>query len=182
MFPDGPGSPHQLVRYAYDGDEQVGRLWLSTRTPRSGAGAFIYEIRVGDQYRGRGYGRAIMLAAEQECRDRHIDRLELNAFGGNEAAIALSWSGCPNARDLGGLPTSYDWRSIRTGALIRTESLPGLDQAGGGRVPRPRHPARAGQRDHPPHLLARGAPSAVPVLGRATFAWLTTGTAASPWL
>jgi ribosomal protein S18 acetylase RimI-like enzyme len=30
-----------------------------------------------------------MLAAEQECRDRHIDRLELNVFGGNEAAIAL---------------------------------------------------------------------------------------------
>ncbi len=89
LFPDGLDSPGQLVWFAYDGAERVGMLWLSTRTPRGGDGAFIYEIRVAERYRGRGYGRAIMLAAEQECRARDIDRLELNVFGGNDAAIGL---------------------------------------------------------------------------------------------
>jgi HAD superfamily hydrolase (TIGR01509 family) len=41
------------------------------------------------------------------------------------------WSGCVNARDLGGLPTRYGVRT-RAGALIRTESLDNLD--GEGRV------------------------------------------------
>lgn len=34
---------------------------------------------------------------------------------------ALSWAGCLNVRDLGGLPT-VDGRRIRTGALIRSDS------------------------------------------------------------
>ena len=34
----------------------------------------------------------------------------------------LDWPGCPNARDVGGLPTA-DGRTIREGVLIRSESL-----------------------------------------------------------
>ena len=39
------------------------------------------------------------------------------------------WSGCVNARDLGGLPTRYGVLT-RTGALLRTESLDKLDEVG----------------------------------------------------
>lgn len=41
----------------------------------------------------------------------------------------LGWSGCPNARDLGGLPTQYGG-TTRQRALIRTEALHNLDEAG----------------------------------------------------
>jgi protein tyrosine/serine phosphatase len=41
----------------------------------------------------------------------------------------LGWSGCPNARDLGGLPTRYGG-TTRPRALIRTDSLHKLDEAG----------------------------------------------------
>lgn len=43
--------------------------------------------------------------------------------------IGLDWSGCPNARDLGGLPTRYGG-TTRARALIRTDSLHNLDEAG----------------------------------------------------
>ncbi|TDU87639.1 HAD superfamily hydrolase (TIGR01509 family) [Kribbella voronezhensis] len=41
----------------------------------------------------------------------------------------LDWSGCSNARDVGGLPTRYGGRT-RAGAVIRTDSLHLLDDAG----------------------------------------------------
>lgn len=42
---------------------------------------------------------------------------------------ALAWSGCLNARDLGGLPTA-DGGAIRSGALIRSDSPHWLSDAG----------------------------------------------------
>ena len=39
--------------------------------------------------RGNGYGRAIMLAGENECRRRGYARLDLNVFGTNRTAISL---------------------------------------------------------------------------------------------
>ena len=41
----------------------------------------------------------------------------------------LGWVGCPNARDVGGLPTR-DGRRVRSGALLRTDSLDQLDVTG----------------------------------------------------
>ena len=42
---------------------------------------------------------------------------------------ALTWSGCRNVRDLGGLPTA-DGGSVRPRALVRADSLSQLDEAG----------------------------------------------------
>lgn len=42
--------------------------------------------------------------------------------------MTLDWSGCRNARDLGGLPT-VDGRTIRAGALLRSDSHERLTEA-----------------------------------------------------
>ncbi len=39
--------------------------------------------------RGKGYGRSIMLAGEEECRRRGYEFLDLNVFGNNSTAISL---------------------------------------------------------------------------------------------
>lgn len=41
------------------------------------------------EHRGAGYGRAIMLAAEDYARERSIDEVRLNVFGGNSIARSL---------------------------------------------------------------------------------------------
>jgi protein-tyrosine phosphatase len=43
----------------------------------------------------------------------------------------LSWDGCANVRDLGGLPTSHG-RTTRWGAIVRSDSPDGLSAAGRG--------------------------------------------------
>ena len=50
---------------------------------------FIFGIEVDEDQRGKGYGRSIMLAGEEECRRRGFEYLELNVYGKNTTAIAL---------------------------------------------------------------------------------------------
>ncbi|GAA1591544.1 hypothetical protein GCM10009742_42830 [Kribbella karoonensis] len=85
LLPDGPDSENQLIWVAVADGEPVGSLWISTRARMP----FVYSIEVSAAQRGKGYGRAIMLAAEEECRQRGYDALELNVFGDNASAIAL---------------------------------------------------------------------------------------------
>lgn len=68
----------------------VGRIWLGLKHPRGTAGcAFLYDIEVDEPYRGQGYGRALLAAAEEAARSHGASAIELNVFGGNAAAIAL---------------------------------------------------------------------------------------------
>jgi ribosomal protein S18 acetylase RimI-like enzyme len=86
LLPDGLATKEHLIWSACTADGTVvGNLWIRARKPVP----FIFNIEVSEDQRGHGYGRAIMLAGEGECRSRGFDRLELNVFGDNSTAIAL---------------------------------------------------------------------------------------------
>jgi len=85
LLPDGPATEHHLIWIACGGAAQVGSLWISTKSRVP----FIYGIEVDGGQRGKGYGRAIMLAGEEECRRLGHAQLDLNVFGNNSTAIAL---------------------------------------------------------------------------------------------
>ncbi|GAA0960247.1 hypothetical protein GCM10009554_75030 [Kribbella koreensis] len=85
LLTDGLETENQLVWLACHDDEPVGSLWIGTQktTP------FIYLVEVLAEQRGKGYGRAIMLAGEEECRRRGYTHLALNVFGSNKVATGL---------------------------------------------------------------------------------------------
>ncbi|MDX6279779.1 MAG: hypothetical protein QOH03_850 [Kribbellaceae bacterium] len=85
LLTDGPGTENQLVWLACHDDEPVGSLWISTLK----ATPFIYLVEVLAEQRGKGYGRAIMLAGEEESRRRGYTHLALNVFGSNSIATSL---------------------------------------------------------------------------------------------
>jgi ribosomal protein S18 acetylase RimI-like enzyme len=90
-MPDGLATPgqHVFVVEATDG-EVVDHVWLGDRNTRNeGRVAFVYEIRIDAEQRGRGYGRDAMLLLEDKARALGLDRIELNVFGGNEVARGL---------------------------------------------------------------------------------------------
>jgi ribosomal protein S18 acetylase RimI-like enzyme len=89
LFPGGDPSPDQLV-YVIEADgEAVGELWLAEREDMRHPCLFIYDIHLAKEHRGRGYGKAAMLLAEEEARRRGLDRLALNVFGRNDVARRL---------------------------------------------------------------------------------------------
>jgi ribosomal protein S18 acetylase RimI-like enzyme len=67
--------------------ERVGFLWLGPSDEPTRA--WVYTIEVDEPLRGRGYGRALMLAFEEEARARGYESVGLNVFGHNEAARHL---------------------------------------------------------------------------------------------
>jgi ribosomal protein S18 acetylase RimI-like enzyme len=76
--------------FAVDADgETVGRLWIGEREVQGRRMLFVWEVFIGEQHRGRGFGREAMVLAEDEARRRGLDRIELNVFGRNEVARGL---------------------------------------------------------------------------------------------
>ncbi|WP_344212015.1 GNAT family N-acetyltransferase [Kribbella sancticallisti] len=85
LVPDGRHTENHLIWMACHEGKPVGSLWISTQKPIP----FIFGIEVDEDQRGKGFGRSIMLAGEEECRRRGYEHLSLNVFGNNSTAIAL---------------------------------------------------------------------------------------------
>jgi GNAT superfamily N-acetyltransferase len=66
--------------------ERVGAVWLGLRPP---AAAFVYDVHLRPEARGRGLGRAAMEAAAAWCRTQGIRVLGANVQGSNVAARAM---------------------------------------------------------------------------------------------
>ncbi|MEU3469631.1 GNAT family N-acetyltransferase [Streptomyces sp. NPDC006687] len=66
----------------------VGHLWLAPRG-EGGAGAYVYDVAVAEEYRGRGHGRDLMLLAEREALARGHRVIALHVFAGNTPALRL---------------------------------------------------------------------------------------------
>ena len=90
-LPQGLASPDQFVLVVEDDEGRgVGMLWWAIRQNQIGANyAFVYNVVIDEAERGRGLGRAAMLALEDDVRAHGLDRIELNVFGGNEVARGL---------------------------------------------------------------------------------------------
>lgn len=85
LVPDGLASEGMSFFTARVDGTAVGTLWLSTQRPM----AFVYDIKVDESQRRKGYGAAIMNAGARWCRDRGHPALGLNVFGHNPHARAL---------------------------------------------------------------------------------------------
>jgi len=89
-FSAGYDTPGQLLFRVLAGPDAVGSLWLAIPGPDPDPHmAWVYDIEVGEEYRGHGYGRAAMLLAENEVRSRGMTSLGLNVFGQNTVARTL---------------------------------------------------------------------------------------------
>lgn len=67
------------------GGATVGRIWF-TATPPSGR---VQAVRVGPAHRGRGFGRALVHAAESRCREAGVTGLGVHVFTADAAALGL---------------------------------------------------------------------------------------------
>ena len=90
LLPDGLATLGHTLLVATDqnGGERVGVLWFGPSTDDP-AMAWIYDIIVDEEKRGRGWGRAIMRAFEGEARARGFARAGLNVYGDNHVARRL---------------------------------------------------------------------------------------------
>ena len=87
LLPDGLGTAgHDILTITLDG-EWVGALWVCHGVEPDTS--FVFDVEIDAAYRGRGLGRASMLAAERATVAAGNHRLGLNVFGHNDVAIGL---------------------------------------------------------------------------------------------
>jgi len=86
---DGLRPPgHSVFVIEVDG-ETVGHLWLVERRDTPEPTVFVYDIDVDEPHRGRGYGKAAMIFAEEEARRRGVTRIALRVGVRNSVARNL---------------------------------------------------------------------------------------------
>lgn len=88
-FPDQRLASGNSIFYAFDEGSKVGKLWLFSVEREGKTEWSIYDIETFDEFRGKGFGRKIMMAAENFVRSAEGDSISLSVFGNNHAARKL---------------------------------------------------------------------------------------------
>jgi ribosomal protein S18 acetylase RimI-like enzyme len=90
LLPDGHRSKDNFLFTLKDEKQNLaGFSWFVIRGPEDNRRAFVCDIVVDESYRGKGYGRQLMLFMENEARKLGLKRIGLHVFGFNETAIGL---------------------------------------------------------------------------------------------
>jgi ribosomal protein S18 acetylase RimI-like enzyme len=93
VFPGGNRQAQHRIYLVEDAetDERVGHLFWAPRQPPGSATtrAYLYELFIGERFRGQGLGREAMELFEAQARDEGLPGIDLNVWGRNEPARAL---------------------------------------------------------------------------------------------
>ncbi len=85
LLPQGLNTKDNFLYTLHDEKQAVGMIWIKVDMPS----AFIYEVYVEEKFRGKGYGKNIMLLVEEKAREMGLKTLKLHVFGSNHVARKL---------------------------------------------------------------------------------------------
>ncbi|MEU9102669.1 GNAT family N-acetyltransferase [Streptomyces sp. NPDC048361] len=88
LLPDGAATAGTHLLLLEDRGSEVGTLWVS-RAPAPDEGAYVYDVHVAEEHRGRGHGRSLLLLAERVALADGMDSIALHVFAANTPALRL---------------------------------------------------------------------------------------------
>lgn len=109
LLPRGLLTPAHFLWTVARGGAPVGDAWLQLRQRPADVQGYLLDLEIAAVHRGRGLGRATVLAVEDRARRRGAVELSLSVFGHNEPARALY-------RSLGYAVTEATWTLALPGA------------------------------------------------------------------
>jgi ribosomal protein S18 acetylase RimI-like enzyme len=91
LLPEGETSPNQFIYSVIEkaSGQVIGTLWWGLQGEGNGKSPWVYDIELQERFRGKGYGRATMLAAETSVKEKGYSKLGLHVFGHNTVARGL---------------------------------------------------------------------------------------------
>jgi len=86
LFKDGEPAEGQFIFDVVSDDVSIGSLWLGKRSDHEW---YVYDVVIDEGFRGKGFGRQTMQAAEDFAKSKNGSRIALNVFGPNAVARKL---------------------------------------------------------------------------------------------
>lgn len=78
-----------IYNLMHEVDGNVGYIWFNVTEHLRGKEAFLLDIVVEEEHRGKGYGKEAMAALEQAAAGLGVNRIGLHVFGHNVRASEL---------------------------------------------------------------------------------------------
>ena len=89
LLPQGLQSENHYLYMVYDGEDAVGLIWMRANMNAATKSGFIFDIRVDEKFRGKGYGKHTMLLIEEKARELDLKSIGLHVFAYNKVAKNL---------------------------------------------------------------------------------------------
>ena len=90
LLPYGLKSKNQFLNVIVnDENENIGIMWFSMESNHGDNEAFLYDIEINKEYRGKGYGHESMKLLESKVKEFNLDSISLHVFLHNEIAYSL---------------------------------------------------------------------------------------------
>ena len=90
LLPNGLKSENQYFNTIInDENEHIGIMWFSTESNHGKNEAFLCDIEINKEYRGKGYGHESMKLLESKIKEFNLDSICLHVFLRNEIACTL---------------------------------------------------------------------------------------------
>ncbi len=91
LLPQGLSTENQFLFSVIESgsNKVIGTLWFAKKVEHSKSYAFIYDIILSPEMRGKGLGKMLITLTESEVRKLGLNSIGLHVFGHNEIAIQL---------------------------------------------------------------------------------------------
>ncbi|WP_437816038.1 GNAT family N-acetyltransferase [Sorangium sp. So ce1078] len=89
LLPQGLATPDHHLYSVMEGNALVGHLWIGVTSVDGFRSAFVYDIHLREDARGRGLGRRVMALAEEAASGLGARDIELHVFAQNTRARRL---------------------------------------------------------------------------------------------
>ncbi|SFD40565.1 Protein N-acetyltransferase, RimJ/RimL family [Lentibacillus persicus] len=89
LLPEGVETEDHHLFIIKNDDESIGTIWLYVKQTGQDKQAFIYDVELDENQRGKGYGTRTMAALEEYAKSQSISRIGLHVFAHNERALKL---------------------------------------------------------------------------------------------
>ena len=89
LLPNGIKTDSQYLYTILWNNEEIGWFWFGKRVESKKEFGYIYDIYLYPENRGKGYGKPLMVAIENEIKARGFKTMRLQVFGHNTVAQKL---------------------------------------------------------------------------------------------
>ncbi|SDK26938.1 GNAT family N-acetyltransferase [Sediminibacillus albus] len=89
LLPDGLKTKGHVLLSVMHGRETIGILWLNIRIRNQEKQAFIYDVKLDEEQRGKGLGTRTMEALDEYAKSVGVKQIRLHVFGHNHRAKSL---------------------------------------------------------------------------------------------